>query len=461
MGCAPPTNDRAVAPPDLPEVATGKFLPAVRQEVEKAYDVARSRPKDPESNGHLGMVLHAHGQFEAAAACYRRAIALDPSAFKWVYCLAKAQDSLGKNDDAAESLRQALRLKPGDLPAQVKLAENLLSSGKNSEAEPVLRALLRDYPDSAAAAVASYGLGRIAQQKDPAAAAESLNRAIQLFPAYGSAHYALGLVYRTLGDPAKSKNHLELAERYKNAVPPVSDPLSQQISDLAAGGTEHIRLGGDLERAGKLPEAAAENEKAIEADPRLVQAHINLISLYGRMQQADKAATHYREAIRLDPNSAEAYYNYGVLEFGLNKRTEAAAAFGKALEINPFYADAHNNLGYLLEQRGRVEEAIGHYRKAIANNPGYRLAHFHLGRVLTNRRQYQEAIQHFQKTLQPEDENTAGFMYGLAAAYARSGDRASGLRYAREALRLAASQGQTGLAASIERDIKVMGGTAK
>src|SRR5258708_2799217 len=98
FGCAAPKHDTPVALPDLPQVATGAFLPAVRQEMEKAYDAARARPQDPEANGHLGMVLHAHGQFEAAAVCYRRAMTFDPASFNWIYCLALAQDSLGKND---------------------------------------------------------------------------------------------------------------------------------------------------------------------------------------------------------------------------------------------------------------------------------------------------------------------------------------------------------------------------
>src|SRR5207245_6261135 len=114
------------------------------------------------------------------------------------------------------------------------------------------------------------------------------------------------------------------------------DPRAAQIGELAAGAVEHVRLGNDLEHAGRLKEAVEETEKALEADPQLVQAHVNLISLYGRLEQADQAARHYREAIRLDPNSAEAYYDFGVLEFSRKKHKEALAAFRKAVEINPF-----------------------------------------------------------------------------------------------------------------------------
>ncbi len=462
IGCAAPKAEKTAALPDLPKVATEKFLPRVRQEVDKAYQAAQANPNDAPANGRLGMILHAHGQFESAAVCYRRAAALDPSSsFNWLYSLALAQSAVGRNDEAAFTLHDALLRKPEDVPARLKRAEDLLASGKRQEAESTWRSVLKDQPDSAAAAVAWYGLGRLSQSTRPGDAAEALKKAIELFPPYGSAHYALGLVCRTLGDSAESRRHLDLSEQYKNAVPPVPDPLAREIADLATGGTQHIRVANDLANAGKLKDAAEETEKALEVAPQLVQAHINLISLYGRMDQPERAAEHYREAIGLDPNAAEAYYNFGVLEFSRKKFKEAQAAFVKSLEINPFFADAHNNLGYLLEQQGHPDAALGHYRKAVANNPSYRLAHFHLGRVLADRRQYPEAVEHLLKTLQPEDDDTPGYMYGLATAYARSGDSTNGLRYAREARDRAVAKGQNALAAAIERDIQRMEGSGK
>src|SRR5258708_3333211 len=95
VGCSSPKTKAAL--PDLPEVSMEKFLPAVRQKVQAAYDAVRANQNDPQANGRLGMLLHAHGQFETATVCYRRASALDPASFTWVYDLALAQNALGKN----------------------------------------------------------------------------------------------------------------------------------------------------------------------------------------------------------------------------------------------------------------------------------------------------------------------------------------------------------------------------
>jgi len=440
--------------PELPQLSMDKFLPAVREQIEKAYQAVRAYPKDAAANGKLGMVLHAHDQYESAAVCYRRAHLLDHASFQWLYYLGIVQSAQGKNDEAAATLRQAVRLDRDYLPAQLRLAESLLAAGNVEESGKLYEAIVSKHADSAAAL---YGLGRVQSARgNMAAVAESYRKACELFPAYGAAHYALALAYRNLGEKEKSQEHFRLYEKNKNTFPPAGDQLSAAVRELNVGGVALIRQGVELERAGQMEQAAAAHEKALEMDPQLVQAHLNLINLYGRLGQVEKAEQHYQAAVRLNPNQAEAHYNYGVLMFGQRKYREAAQAFERALEINPFHPEAHNNLGYMLEQQGRAQEAVRHYRQAIENKPDYRLAHFHLGRILVNRKNYSEGLEHLLKTLSPEDESTPGFLYAVASAYARSGDRESALRYGRKAREQAAALGQTQLLASIERDLRLL-----
>ena len=66
----------------------------------------------------------------------------------------------------------------------------------------------------------------------------------------------------------------------------------------------HLKKGVSLKAAGRLPKAVAEHEQPVALDPKLVQAHVNLISLYGRLGQVDKAEQHYHAAVALDPNRA-------------------------------------------------------------------------------------------------------------------------------------------------------------
>ncbi|HVH72777.1 MAG TPA: tetratricopeptide repeat protein, partial [Candidatus Dormibacteraeota bacterium] len=264
------------------------------------------------------------------------------------------------------------------------------------------------------------------------------------------------LTYRALGRADQAKEQLRLYEKNKTGAPPAGDPLMAEVRALNHSATYQVQYGTELERQGKLEESAAAHEKAVEIDPALVQAHVNLIELYGRLGQFEKAEEHYRAAIRLDPGSAESYYNYGVLLLSAEKFQLAEEAFQKTIEINPFYAGAHNNLGYLLERRGNFSEAETEYRRAIKHKPGDRQAHFNLGRVLVNQKKYREGIQELEKTIEPEDDDTPRYVYALGAAFARSGDRENALRYIRQARDGAMARGQSSLLDSIERDLRTL-----
>ncbi len=447
------TESNSLTP--LPKLSLQQFLPAVREQVQVAYDAVVAHPRNAAANGKLGMVLQAYGLLEGAEIAYRRAHQLAPSHFDWIYYLGQMQASQGNCDDAVKSLRKALNLNPGYLPARMKLAECLRASAQSEESETLYRAILKDHPDSAEA---YYGLGKVQTARhDVRAALASYRAACNLFPEFGAAHYVLALAYRTLGEEEKSQEEFQSYEKNKETGPPAQDPLLEEVHTLNRGAAIEIRSGYDLERAGKLQEAAEAHERALKIDPVMVQAHVNLISIYGRLKELEKAEQHYRKAVQLAPDEEGAHYNYGVLMTGAGRYEEAEQAFRKALEINPSHAEARNNLGALLEQRGRFAEAEAEFQKAVAEEPGYRLAHFHLGRLLVNRGDFSAGIQHLLKTIAPEDDSTPGYLYALGAAYARAGDRESAIRYLRESRDKAQSRGQHQLVASIENDLKILG----
>jgi len=444
--------------PELPQVDLTDFPAAVRSQVEQAYAAARANSRDANASGKLGMLLDLYKRRELAARCYGRAHWLDPKAFRWLYYLGSLQSAQGKRAEAATTLRAALRLNPGYLPARLKLAENLLAAGDWEEASRIYEIIVKEHGD---AAEAYYGIGRIrAAHGDWIAAVESYRRACELFPAYGAAHYGLALAYRKLGDGPRSEEHVKLHAASQNLVPPVQDPLRDEMRMLDRGAASHVQRGIGFEEAGRIEDAIVEHEKALELDPEFVQAHANLIILYGRTNQPQKAEEHFRAAVRLNPNHAQSYYNYGVLLFKQRKPVEAEEAFRKAVEANPFHSEAFHNLGLMREEQGRLDEALQFYRKAIERQPDYPLAHFHIGRILANEKKYDEAISHFLLTLTPEDGSTPTYLYALSATYARAGNREEALRYGRRAREQAAARGQTKLLLSIDRDLRTLEATA-
>ena len=440
--------------PALPAIDGERFEPEVRAQVEAVERAVRQTSLDPALNGRLGMVLQTYEQYELARPCYERARQLAPKEFRWAYLLGVARAELGERKGAITALREALELDPTSIAAQVRLADSLFGAGQWEESAALYERLTRRSPPLPQA---HYGLGRVATaRRDPAAAAGHYRRAIELFPGYGAALYALGIARRQMGESAEAAEWLARAEPLQRSRPPLEDPVLREVAELNLGGQQHLRRGIAHEAAGRLMDSITEHERALALNPGLVQAHLNLISIYGRLGEAGKAEEHYRAALAAQPNLPELHYNYGVLLVSLDRIGEAKLAFQRTLEVEPTYAEAHHNYAVLIEREGRLEEAASHYRQAIGSRPGYRSAHFLLGRILVNLSRPREAIPEFERSLEPEDAETATYAYALGATYARLGERGRAIEYLQRAYRLATTHRLTPLATRIERDLQVL-----
>jgi len=444
----------AVEPlPNLPLLSIDDFPREVREQVQQAYKAASTHPGDSEASGKLAMLLDLYNRPDDAARCYDRAHQLGPQAFKWFYYEGTLRSRQKKQSEAAILFRQALKLDPTYLPARLKYAASLLESANLEESARLYSEILKDHPD---AAEAYYGLGRVSNLRgDAAAAVGSLQRAVELFPPYGAAHYALAQANRKLGDGAAAEAQLKLYEANRDLVPPIEDPLRDAMRSVDMAASAHLQWGVELQQVGRVQDAIAETERAAELDPHLVQAQVNLIILYGRLSDVDKAKEHYQKAVALNAlQFPDAYYDYGVVLMNAKRFPEAAQAFRQAIEINSSYAEAHNNLGYLLELDGRLEDAASEYRRAIEAKSDFRQAHFNLGRILINKQDFQGGLDQLRQTLSPVDEGTPSYLYALGAAYGRAGSQQQALEYLNRARVQADSYGQKQLLTEIDGDIR-------
>jgi len=109
-------------------------------------------------------------------------------------------------------------------------------------------------------------------------------------------------------------------------------------------------------------EAAAAYRRALELDPFLVAALINLANIhYGRDELAEAQAL-YERAIGLEPDFFEAHFNLGNIYHDLGRFPDAQACYREALRLNPSYADAHFYLAVTFEKMGLSQDARPHWR---------------------------------------------------------------------------------------------------
>jgi len=157
----------------------------------------------------------------------------------------------------------------------------------------------------------------------------------------------------------------EQAERWRD-----DEPLYRHAIEVTTGNfVAHANLAWTLERAGRLEEARAHAETALQLRPGDVRALVTLGNVARRRGRRGEAETWYRQATASDPRSARAWYNLGTVIHERGDATHAAECYRRALEQAPDFAPAHNNLAAALERLGRPQEALAHYARALRLDP--------------------------------------------------------------------------------------------
>jgi tetratricopeptide (TPR) repeat protein len=160
-------------------------------------------------------------------------------------------------------------------------------------------------------------------------AAEAFRGALRLKPDLPDAHYNLGKALYELGDFAGATHHYQQSKRFAPR-------------DLPA----YIMLGNLLVDLGRLDEAAAEFQAAIQARTRetdktlVARAYYNLGNTYARQERLTDAIAQYNLAIQAHPGYPNGYYGRGWAMERLGRRDDAQRDYQAALELNPDYGDA-------------------------------------------------------------------------------------------------------------------------
>jgi len=129
-----------------------------------------------------------------------------------------------------------------------------------------------------------------------------------------------------------------------------AEDLFHAASELDSGDPEHCE------------EASRGYRRALEVDPYLVPALINLANIHYACEEIAEAQALYERAIALEPDLFEAHFNLGNVLHDLGQYAAAQVCYGDALRLNPAYADAHFYLAVTLEKNGQSRDARAHWR---------------------------------------------------------------------------------------------------
>jgi hypothetical protein len=170
----------------------------------------------------------------------------------------------------------------------------------------------------------------------------------------------LSLDFRLEAQPAKV---LQLTRREPPPLVAFMEPVPV-AHGTAADAEQYFLKGAGLDGGDPVhfDDAAGAYRRALEIDPYLVPAIINLANIHYSRDEIAEAQALYERAISLEPDVFEAHFNLGNIFHDLGRYAEAQICYRDALRLNPTYADAHFYLAVTLEKGGLSREARPHWR---------------------------------------------------------------------------------------------------
>jgi Flp pilus assembly protein TadD len=152
------------------------------------------------------------------------------------------------------------------------------------------------------------------------------------------------------------------------------------LSDISAVALYYSNRGAESLLAADPPGAVGWLETAVQIEPGLLEAHVNLGVAYRRLGRLEEAENSYRTALAVDPEYATAYRNLAVMLQLIPGREEEASRLMEMTDQkqnrNPF---AYLGLGDLALAEGRLEDAGGYYRRALHLGAGLAETHAAMG----------------------------------------------------------------------------------
>jgi tetratricopeptide (TPR) repeat protein len=126
----------------------------------------------------------------------------------------------------------------------------------------------------------------------------------------------------------------------------------------------------------------------------------------GSPERQEEAAQAYRRALQDDPDLVAAIINLANIRYAKDELAEAQALYERAILLDGSYFESHFNLGNIHHDHGRYLDAERCYREALALNHGYPDAHFYLAVTLEKMGRSAEARQHWKQyqSLAPDGE---------------------------------------------------------
>jgi predicted O-linked N-acetylglucosamine transferase (SPINDLY family) len=329
-------------------------------------------PDTPHALHLLGVLHHQKGENEAAAELIGRALESLPDFADAQSNMGAVMNALGRKEAALEHFRRAAELKPGIAEPHSNVAAVLSDLGRVDEAAESYR---RAHEASPGTPRFVSRLGELYLAHDQFAdAVDWLNRAVSMSPDSYELHNNLAFAHEKLDRVEDAERHYRRAAELRPESPEINNNLATILT-----------------RMGRMDEADVYFKRAMEAGSESWGDLSHLAGTYFNRREYGRALEVYRQLLEQQPDDHGIWNDYGTTLRMIGRRDEAEAALLRAIELKPDFYQAYDSLGMLRMIGNRRPEAIADFKKSIALAPDRYEPYLNLCITLSHENRHDEA----------------------------------------------------------------------
>ena len=121
---------------------------------------------------------------------------------------------------------------------------------------------------------------------------------------------------------------------------------------------------------GKYDEAIDSFNKAIQQNPKLVDAYHYRGQAYFQTQRFQNAIQDYNKVLQMAPQNAEAYHHRGQAYSSSGNNDQAIADYTQAISLKPDFAQAYSDRAQAYKAQGKEALALNDLNQALKYDPG-------------------------------------------------------------------------------------------
>jgi tetratricopeptide (TPR) repeat protein len=161
------------------------------------------------------------------------------------------------------------------------------------------------------------------------------------------------------------RKKLGIINKLKDENVAIKRKMEAQRESLKKYAKEYYVMGNQcITHAHDLRAALANYDKALELDPKMVDAWVRKGLTLFEDNKIPEAVGCLNEAVKLSPRAFKPRYNRGKLRLEMNHNEDAISDLEKACEIKPGHEKSHELLGDAYARLGEEEKAAIHWRIA-------------------------------------------------------------------------------------------------